>query len=69
MKRNCENCRASKYPSIGCELGYSNNTRFRPNKYNKYAREQYPTEECPKPLTYEKYIELRETQQNNIIKK
>ena len=55
MKRTCNNCIAENY-SGGCALGYKNNEKL--SKIIGIRGEQYPNEECPKPITIKRYIEL-----------
>jgi len=57
MKRTCFGCRALDWNgrSSRCDLGYKQS--------KKYHREQLrsepiPAEQCPKPLTYGKLLEL-----------
>lgn len=49
MKRICDGCRASSYdrPTFICELGYKID-----------ATKGKPLEECPKPKTIQKMIDL-----------
>jgi hypothetical protein len=59
MKRNCNGCRALVDNSNGgfyCSLGYKIQSI---NKFDSTVGAK-PTEECPKPKTYEKYLNLRE---------
>lgn len=55
MKQTCYGCRA--FDSFGCNLGYKNE-----RVYNTKRRlyEVRPLEDCPKPITYDKWLKLKE---------
>ena len=59
MKRNCNGCRASTrgyYGNYDCNLNYKVESIFNP-QYNIYTHGK-PLEECPKPKTYDAYLDL-----------
>lgn len=59
MKKTCFGCRALDYngESARCDLGYKQTKKYR----GTYLyTEPVPTEECPKPRTYDRYFGLLE---------
>ena len=65
MKTNCNGCRALEYTSYNysCRLGYKIITR----PVFKDIPEGIPQEECPKPLTYDRFIAIIQDRQNAEI--
>jgi hypothetical protein len=60
MKRTCFGCCAWGGPIGKCELGYAVRlATFSWPKYGMSIEEGIPMEQCPKPKTITKYIELR----------
>jgi hypothetical protein len=54
MKKTCDNCKALKY-NFSCDLNYINT----PIYWNGIGSEKIsatPKQECPKPLTLNRYI-------------
>lgn len=64
MKRTCEGCRAFDTDGrmVKCDLGYRQEKIYggvwKPNTAK-------PLEECPKPLTYGKLMELQQIKESN----
>jgi len=58
MKRNCNGCRALDQNNSGyyCSLGYKVEQVYFESIYSMGSK---PLEECPKPKTYDKYLELK----------
>jgi hypothetical protein len=56
MKRTCEGCRALNDKS--CDLGYKTEWLTPPKEFSGLFIGMKPVEECPKPKTYDKYLEL-----------
>jgi hypothetical protein len=59
MKKNCNGCRASDRGHYGeyiCHLGHAVQSVSSANA--GFYKEGKPLEECPKPKTYDKYLEL-----------
>lgn len=54
MKRTCNGCRALS-GDTGCSLGYERKFKSRGNLL---PSEYVPAEECPKPLTYDRFFAL-----------
>jgi hypothetical protein len=60
MKRTCNYCIANLtvgHIDHGCELGFK--IELIPNKFRRYTTTQKPAEECPKPLTLKRFVELK----------
>jgi len=54
-KRTCWGCKALRHlQDMGCSLGYNNKGRY---DSTLHVYEYAPQEECPKPMTYSKFIE------------
>lgn len=56
MKRTCEGCRAFEYDGVRsrCNLQYDQDIQCSDSGWGYTIK---PAEECPKPKTYDKYIQ------------
>jgi len=57
MKKSCNNCKAFDEMNKICQLGYNIEITKR---YQMFAIQWSPVENCPKPLTISKYVKLKE---------
>lgn len=66
MKKTCNGCAAFQF-DYTCDLGYKINKKENPfnemfgSVLKTKAYSGIPQEDCPKPLTYKKYLELKKT--------
>lgn len=56
VKRTCTGCKAFDEIANKCGLGYKVQTRCSNKYFITYCT---PLEECPKPLTIQKFVELK----------
>jgi hypothetical protein len=63
MKKSCNGCRA--YDGDRCELGFETKVK---QYFNYIPVELMPTEECPKPTTNHKFIDLSELKRSGFNK-
>lgn len=58
MKQTCNHCRALNDGK--CDLGYGTRLEWKETDIGYASETSVPCEECPKPMTYAKLIELKE---------